>query len=162
MIQVLTPAGAATPADGSDHLDLLVGRVAAGDKGAFRCLYAFLAMRVWCAAVATLPDRVHAPAVTRSTFVELWHLARHHTNRSHANRSHASTRAWIAAITARQIDDRLRTVNAPGPLFDEYDRHVHRELADLLGAGQATIRVSPATFARVDDLDLALATIAAA
>jgi DNA-directed RNA polymerase specialized sigma24 family protein len=151
-----SPCAATRQGGRSNQLALLVTGVAAGDRAAFRCLYAFLAMRVWRTAVQALPDQLHVPAVTRSTFVELWHLAR-----SDGGRSQADTRDWVAAIADRQIDDRLRTLHAPCPFFGDYDRHVHRELAALLGAGPATIRAAPAMFARVDDLELALPTIAA-
>lgn len=148
MIEARTSPRTATAADGHDRLNDLVDRIAARDRAAFRCLFAFLAMPIWREAVRTLPDPRDAPAVTRSTFVEVWHLAGHHVN------SPIATRAWIAAITARQVHDRLGASNASGPFLGDHDAHVHRELAALLGAGQATIRISPATFVRVDDLDL--------
>lgn len=151
MIQALTSARSTTTANGSDCLHLLIDRIAAGDRAAFRCLYAFLAMRVWRDAIRALPHPVDARAVTRSTFLEVWHLAGHHVDHSRID-----TGTWIAAITARQIDDRRRAFNTPCPVLGDYDSHVHRELAALLGAGPAMIRISPATFARVDDLNLDL------
>jgi DNA-directed RNA polymerase specialized sigma24 family protein len=134
-----------------DRLHVLVTRVAAGDRTAFRTLYAFLAMRVWHDAIRLLPP-VDARAVTRSTFVEIWHLAGHH-------RDHRApeTRAWILKITARRIDDRIRFAGAQCLHRDGHDRHTHRELATLLGNGQSTIRTAPATFARVADLATELA-----
>lgn len=149
MIQILMPARAPTPTGGRDRLGLFVDRIAAGDRAAFRCLYAFLAMPVWREAVRSLPCPADARAVTRSTFVEVWHLAEYHTDHSRND-----TRAWIAAITAGRVGDRLRVPNAPDTILADYDRHVHRELVALLGAGRATIRTGPATFTRVDDLDL--------
>jgi hypothetical protein len=44
--------------------------------------------------------------------------------------------------------------------MDGYDAHVHRELRHLL-ARAAPPRTRPSTFASIDDLDHALATIAA-
>jgi DNA-directed RNA polymerase specialized sigma24 family protein len=152
MIEASTSARAAT-AEGSNRLDLLIDRIAAGDRAAFRCLYALLAMAVWRDAVRALPYPVDARAVTRSTFVEVWHLAGHHVDHSRTR-----SRTWIAAITARQIDDRLCAADTPHPLRGDYDRHVHRELAALLGPGPATIRTGPATFARIDDINMELAT----
>jgi hypothetical protein len=134
--------------NGGDPLHDLVARIATGDRAAFRDLYAFLAMRVWRDAVRVLPLPADARAVTRSTFVEVWHLAGHHVGDSGP-----CTRAWIAQVTARHLDDRLRTTDTPAVLRADYDRHTHRELASLLGGGHATIRTGPATFARVDVLD---------
>jgi len=150
MIETLTPARAATAAYGRDRLQDLVVRIAAGDRAAFRGLYGFLAMKVWRDAVRTLPRPIDARAVTRSTFVEVWHLAGHHLDDAGPD-----TRTWIAAITARRVDDRLRVPDTLYLLRDDYDRHTHRELAALLGAGHATMRTGPATFIRVDNLDLA-------
>jgi len=55
----------------------------------------------------------------------------------------------------------VETLRAQTLLPADHDGHVDRELAALLGAGPAIVRVGRATFARVDHLDLALATIAA-
>jgi hypothetical protein len=155
------------PAGAPDHLDRLVSRISAGDRLALRCLYAFLAARVWRTAARALPHPGHALAVTRSTFLEVWHTA--------GAAAHYDARDWIEAITAYQIDERRRLRDEPdrhGPhpgsassrdpavVGFDHDAHTRRELAALLGTGRATIRVSPATFIRVDDLDRALDTIA--
>jgi hypothetical protein len=179
MIELATPpARTATatvdrPAVHHDRLDHLISRIATGDRAAFRCLYAFMAMRVWHSAVEARLSPANAVAVTRSTFVEVWHFA------GAAGRYDA--RDWLAALGARRVNDRLRAIDADGrhgdpvnqpyltangqsqpPDAGDYDSHIHRELTALLGAGDATIRTSPGVFARVDDLDRALATIAAA
>lgn len=153
MIDAPTSAPVATMADGGKRLHHLVARIAVDDRAAFRCLYAFLAMRVWRDAIRALPHPVDARAVTRSTFVEVWHLAAHHVDHSRID-----TRTWIATIVARRVDDRIRALDTPRSLLGDYDRHVHNELAALLGAGHATIRISSATFVHVDDLNLDLAT----
>jgi DNA-directed RNA polymerase specialized sigma24 family protein len=134
--------------DAIDPLNLLLRRIAAGDRAAFRRLYAFLAMRVWRDAVRALPDPADARAVTRATFVEVWHLAGHHFDHDWVD-----IRPWIAGITAQRVGDRLRRPDGPSPLLGDYDRQVQCELATLLGAGHATVRTGPATFARVDDLN---------
>lgn len=82
--------------DGRLTTDCRSGRpITAGDRAAFRTVYAFLALQVWRDAIRLLPH-LDARAVTRSTFVEMWHLADHHLD--HEGRE---TFAWIAAITAR-------------------------------------------------------------
>ncbi|HEU5111159.1 MAG TPA: hypothetical protein VFT95_21670 [Micromonosporaceae bacterium] len=143
MSRPVTPANTGARDSNDDRLRTLVTRIAAGDRAAFRTVYAFLAIRVWRDAVRLLPPD-DARAVTRSTFVEVWHLAGHHLD--HDARE---TRAWIQAITARHIEDRARPVNGGRLLQRDYDRHTQRELISLLGAGGATIRTSPAAFTRV-------------
>src|SRR5437899_11442030 len=98
---------AAEPAASGDHLDRLVSRIAAGDRLAFRCLYAFLAMRVWRTAARALPYPGHALAVTRSTFLEVWHTA--------GAAAHHDARDWIGAITAFRVDERRRVLSGPDP-----------------------------------------------
>jgi RNA polymerase sigma-70 factor (ECF subfamily) len=149
MVEVLPAARAVTAACDNNHFDDLVDRVATGDRAAFRTLFAFMAMRVWRDASGMLPRAADARAVTRSTFVEVWHLARHHLVDSQTD-----TWNWIAAVAARHIDDRLRDADPPQPSSSEYDGHTHRELADLLGTGLAIIRIGRARFARVTDLNL--------
>jgi DNA-directed RNA polymerase specialized sigma24 family protein len=130
----------------SDRLDVLVARIATGDRAAFRTLYAFQAMRVWRDAIRLVPP-VEARAVTRSTFVEIWHLAGHHLDHEACE-----TCAWIVSITARHVDDRIRTADKQSPHDDGHDQHTHYELITLLGNGRATIRTAPGTFTRVVDL----------
>jgi DNA-directed RNA polymerase specialized sigma24 family protein len=115
---------------GDRHSRQLVDRIAVGDRAAFRCLYSRLSRRVWHTAIQALPHPADAHAVTRSTFVEVWRLAKHHVN-------HPPTdiRIWIAAITARKIGERLRTLDSPHAFLGDYDHHVHGELAALLSAG---------------------------
>jgi RNA polymerase sigma-70 factor (ECF subfamily) len=174
MTELAAPPTTATAAlqIGHDRLDHLISRIAAGDRAAFRCLYAFMATRVLDSAVEARLSPNNAVAVTRSTFVEVWQLA--------GAASRYDARDWIAALGTRGVNDRLRTIDANGrhgarldqpyvtadpknqpPTAGDYDTRIHRELIDLLGAGGATIRISPGVFARIDDLDHALATIAA-
>jgi DNA-directed RNA polymerase specialized sigma24 family protein len=123
MVEIMTPAATAVTR-------VLVDRIAVGDRAAFRSLYALLSRRVWWTAVEALPRRVDARAVTRATFIEVWHMARHHID-DQANELHA----WIAAVTAGHLGERLRTLDTPGAFLDDYDRHVHCELAALLAPG---------------------------
>jgi DNA-directed RNA polymerase specialized sigma24 family protein len=150
MIETPAPIHTVT-ANGTDHLRGLIDRIATGDRSAFRCLYAFLAVRVWRDAIRILPLPIDARAVTRSTFVEVWHLAEYHVADAQFD-----SRAWIAAITSRRANDRLRAGDIPSHLRGDYDRQMHCELAALLGTGHATIRIAPVTFTRVDDLDHAI------
>jgi|tagenome__1003787_1003787.scaffolds.fasta_scaffold20970181_4 DNA-directed RNA polymerase specialized sigma24 family protein len=158
---------------GHDRLDQLVSQIATGDRTAFRCLYAFMAMRVWRSAIAAPLGHAGAVAVTQSTFVEVWHLA--------GAAARYDARDWIAAISTRRANDRLRAVDADSrdgvrPVqhlataqrlthaltVGDYDTHIHPELTALLGNGRSMVRTSPGVFIRVDDLDDALSVIAAA
>jgi DNA-directed RNA polymerase specialized sigma24 family protein len=116
--------------DAGERLNGLVDRIAARDPVAFRRLHALLVLPVWRHAVRALPHPLDARAVTRSTFVEVWHMARHHVDEDGID-----SRAWIAAITARRVNDRLRTTDTTRPPHDDHDRHTLRELSALLGAG---------------------------
>jgi len=127
-----------------NRLHALVVRIAAADRAAFRTLYAFEAMRVWRDAIPLVPP-LDARAVTRSTFVEIWHLAGHHLDQDACE-----TRPWIAAVTALHVQARIRA--ADGGRHDDHDQHTYCELLALLGTGRATVRTGPGSFARVGDL----------
>jgi DNA-directed RNA polymerase specialized sigma24 family protein len=142
------PTKRAATADSRDRLGLLIDRIAAGDRAAFRSLYAFLAVRILRDAIRELPHAADARAVTWSTFAEVWHLAG-----DHVGQSRVDTRVWIATIAARRIEERLRNSDPQRATLDDYDSHVHRELAALLGAGPNMIRTSTANFARTDSID---------
>jgi hypothetical protein len=175
MIELPPTATSAIPAPtaGHDRLDHVISGIAAGDRAAFRRLYAFMAMRIWHMATEAPLCPADAVAVTRSTFVEVWHSA--------GAAARYDARDWMATVTAGRVIDRRRLVDANGrrgvhptgpavaadrehqpPTVADYDAHMHRELTALLGVGGATIRTGPGVFARIDDLDHALATIAAA
>lgn len=128
MLKAVTPTHAITTVNASDRLHGLVDRIASGDQVAFRRLYALLARRVWRDAIRALPRPRDARAVTRSTFVEVWHMARHHLDEAGID-----SRAWIATITARRATDRLRGTDTTCPLRDDHDGHTLRELTALLG-----------------------------
>lgn len=174
MIELAAPPARAVdgPVVAHDHLDHLISRIAAGDRAAFRCLYAFMAMRIWHSAIEARLSPVNAVAVTRSTFVEVWHFA--------GAAARYDARDWIAALGTRRINDRLRSIdgnggrgapldqpNVPAPGQSqpqpggEYDTQIDRELTALLGAGRAIIRTSPGVFVGIGDLDHALAAVAA-
>ncbi|GAA1032101.1 hypothetical protein GCM10009557_29530 [Virgisporangium ochraceum] len=123
------PAGIRRQEFYNDRLHDLVIRIAAGERPAFRTLYGLLAPRVWGEAVRLLPPG-DARAVTRSTFVEIWHLARHHLDDETGE-----VRGWVLAITARRVYDRTRSGGGSSSHRDGHDHHTHRELVGLLGPG---------------------------
>jgi DNA-directed RNA polymerase specialized sigma24 family protein len=119
------------------HVHDLVARIATGDRSAFRSLYAFLAMRVWRDASRLMPHPVDSQAITRSTFVEVWHLARHHVDDGGLD-----TDAWIAAITAHEVEERLRGRDTASVVRGDYDRHTYREFAAMFGAGRTAAELA--------------------
>ena len=117
-----------------DRFTGLVGRSAAGDRDAFRCLYAELAAPTWRAAAAWLGCPDAASSVTDATFMEVWYRA---TSFDAAVRG---GREWIASIAARRCEDWLRAANLAGSrgftgAMAEYSRHLRSELAAILMVG---------------------------
>jgi DNA-directed RNA polymerase specialized sigma24 family protein len=129
MTQKSAAAYGQTSARSGTHVHDLVALIATGDRSAFQSLYALLAMRVRRDASRSMPRAVDSQAVTRSTFVEVWHLARHHVDDGGLN-----TDAWIAAITAHKIEERLRGLDNPSLVREDYDRHTYREFAAMMAA----------------------------
>jgi DNA-directed RNA polymerase specialized sigma24 family protein len=141
------PVSVRPPAGG--RLTRLVGRTGAGDRQAFRRLYAGLAARTWRAAVARLGCPDAASSVTDATFVEVWHLAKSF------DPTVDDGEGWIASITARRCQDRLRASNmvgsrVVGDLIADYDMHLRRELGALLAADLATFCDEPLGGAAAD------------
>ena len=121
------------PATGDKFTDL-VRRSAAGDRNAFRRLYADLAAPTWRAAAAWLGCSDAASSVTDATFMEVWYRA---TSFDAAVRGGGE---WIASIAARRCEDWLRAANLAGGrgLTDSmayYSRHLRSELAAILMVG---------------------------
>ena len=112
-------------------LGLLVGRIASGDKAAFRRLYARLHTAVCDHVDGILSRRADVPAVVSSTFVEVWWLARHHSG------SGTDVRTWIAGIAAARAAERERGPERGGLLPPEAS---HVALGQLLGESGTSAR----------------------
>jgi DNA-directed RNA polymerase specialized sigma24 family protein len=108
MIELAAPPAPATaaPTVNHDRLDHVISRVAAGDRVAFRRLYAFMAVRVWRVVAEAPLGPADAVAVARSTFVEVWHSARAGIR--------YDAREWMATVTTGRVNDRLRIIDASG------------------------------------------------
>lgn len=113
-----------------DRLHHLIVRIAAADRSAFRTFYALLAAGVWRDAIRMLPP-ADARAATRSTFIEIWHLAGHHLDHHDEE-----IRTWVLGVTAGHIDDRVRSADGQVAYRSSYDQHTHGELVALLGIGR--------------------------
>jgi len=148
---------APSPAPVSSHLDRLITRTAAGDRAAFRLLYAGLAAHVWCVVITRLRRDV-AAAVVQATFLEARLRAKSYDSAT------GEPREWITAIAVRRAGDRRLGTGGrhrrPDEITLDHDMLVQSQLAEQLGGGPGTIRITAGTFLRVDDLAQALPAIA--
>src|SRR5436190_1487033 len=122
MTRPSTPANTSAAHFRGERLNDLVTRIAARDRVAFRVLYSVLAVPVWRCAVGQLSP-ADARAVTRSTFVEIWHLAGHHPDHERHE-----TWGWVRSIVARRVDDRIRPTDGQPLDGNGHDHHTHLEL----------------------------------
>ena len=125
-----TPRRVSVQPPAGDRFTGLVGRTAAGDCDAFRCLYAELAAPTWRAAATRLGCRDAASSVTDATFVEVWYRAKSF------DATVQEGEGWIASIAARRCEDWLRAANLAGSRvvadsMADYNSHLQRELAAI-------------------------------
>lgn len=97
-------------------------QIADGDADAFRRLCLMLWTPLLASATAAL-GAVHAEPVAAATFLEIWHLARHHRT-DDPNR-------WLYEILARRTVDRLIAGHHDDPAREVCDRLAVRELANV-------------------------------
>ena len=121
----------------------LVGRAAAGDRDAFRRLYAELAVPTRRAAATRLGCSDAADSVTDATFVEVWHVAKSFDATAEEGGD------WVASITARRCEDWLHAANLVGSRvvadsMADYNSHLRRELFAVLAVDPATSCDEPA------------------
>ena len=117
--------------DDQTVLGLLVTRVAAGDRAAFRRLYTRLHTAVCDQVDEILSRSADVPAVVSSTFVEVWWLARHHTAPG------TDVRTWVEAIATARATERERGPGRDGPWPPEAS---HVALGQLLGESGKSAR----------------------
>ena len=89
-------------ADGPADIDVLIGRVARGDAGAFESLYDELAAAVFGLARRVVRDPARAEDVTQEVFLEVWRKA------SRYDRALGSPRTWVLTIAHRRAVDAVR------------------------------------------------------
>jgi hypothetical protein len=118
------------PSNLPETLNVLIGRIAAGDRAALRTLHFVLGDIVAAEVRRTLSDPVEVHAAVCSTFVEVWWLARFHTD------SDADIPAWITFVAGLRTVERKRLISSPQPgaTVVSYDPDISRvALAGLLG-----------------------------
>ncbi len=114
--------GIDVPEDGTepvDHVGELLGRVAAGDEGAFARVYDMLSPRVFGLILRVLVDRAQSEEVLQEVFLEIWQSA----SRFSPNRGQG--RSWVLTIAHRRAVDRVRSSQA------STDRDVRAGFRDL-------------------------------
>lgn len=94
------PAGAV--ASGATQQQVLLERVAAGDKAAFSALYDDIAPRVFGLVKRLLVDHSQSEEVTQEVFLEIWQTA----SRFDPKKGGAAT--WILTMAHRRAVDRVR------------------------------------------------------
>ncbi len=82
-----------------ETLNVLVGRIAAGDRAALRTLYTALADIVCGEVRRALSDPAEVHAAVCSTFVEVWWLAGGHVDPD------TDVMAWLHEIVRRRLAD---------------------------------------------------------
>jgi RNA polymerase sigma-70 factor, ECF subfamily len=87
-------------------LESCVGRVAAGDQGAFAAMYDQLAPTVFGVARRVLRDPSQAEEVTQEVFTEIWRQA------TRFDAARGSVRTWAVTIAHRRSVDRVRSEQA--------------------------------------------------
>jgi RNA polymerase sigma-70 factor, ECF subfamily len=90
-----------TPHDGAD-IDVLVGRVARGDAGAFEALYDEVAPAVYGLARRVVRDPARAEDVTQEVFLEIWRKA------ARFDRALGRAKTWVMTIAHRRAVDAVR------------------------------------------------------
>jgi RNA polymerase sigma-70 factor (ECF subfamily) len=150
----LRPTRRAGPNARANHDAVLLGRVACGDQGAMRILFANHQVSVYRFALRRLHDRTLAEDVTSEVFLEVWRNAGRFEGRS-------AVSTWILGIARHKVfsarprfahvaleDDMLEATGDggedPGAALQAGDRasvlrhcitrlsHEHREIIDLV------------------------------
>ncbi|GAA2574525.1 hypothetical protein GCM10010435_57630 [Winogradskya consettensis] len=101
----------------------LVSRIAAGDPAALRMLYGALCEAAYREIQRVLSHPHDVEAVVQATFVEVWWLARYHTQND-------DIPAWVTAVAAHRAAERHRVVTSGAHLEEEDNRLI---LTRILG-----------------------------
>jgi RNA polymerase sigma-70 factor, ECF subfamily len=84
------------------EIENLIGRIALGDRAAFRALYAATSAKLFGICLRVLKNRTDAEDVLQETFLKIWH------NAAKYQVSGYSPITWLVTIARNQSIDRLR------------------------------------------------------
>lgn len=98
----MTETIAPQPAAEASGLDLLLARVAAGDRAAFQALYRDTSALLLGICVSVLRDRAEAEDALQEAYVAIWHKA------AQFDRSRAAAITWLGSIARHRAIDRRR------------------------------------------------------
>lgn len=110
--------------------EILLKRVALGDRGAFRALYAATAPRLLGICMKLLRDRARAEEALQDAFVRIWERA------GSFDEDKGAALAWMTVVTRRvALNEARRRDNAHNSLDDEDTPEIAADLpeADPLG-----------------------------
>src|ERR1700756_3172461 len=94
------------PPQPSDDLDVLLGRVAHGDRAAFAMVYDLTKTRVYGLVMRILRDPGYSEETTQEVYLEVWRTA------SAYDPAKGSALAWLLTIAHRRAVDRVRAEQA--------------------------------------------------
>lgn len=86
----------------SDDVSVLIGRVALGDRAAFRRLYDLTSPKLFSVCLRILRDRGEAEDALQEVYVKVWH------NASKFQVSGYSSITWLSAVARHHAIDRIR------------------------------------------------------
>lgn len=96
----------------AETVEILVSRVALGDRGVFALLYQRTSAKLFGVCLRILKDRAEAEEALQESYVKIWQ------NSGQYSQSRASAISWLAAIARNQSIDRLRKRRAAGETLD--------------------------------------------
>jgi RNA polymerase sigma-70 factor (ECF subfamily) len=85
------------------EIEKLIGRVALGDRNAFRALYSAVSAKLFGICLRVLKDRSDAEEALQETFVKIW------ANAGRYQVSGYSPMTWLITIARNQAIDRIRS-----------------------------------------------------
>jgi RNA polymerase sigma-70 factor, ECF subfamily len=99
----------------SSEIESLIGKIALGDRAAFRSLYAATSAKLFGVCLRVLKNRTDAEDVLQEAYVKIWH------NAARYQVSGYSPITWLVAIARNQSIDRLRARKPDAAELSEAD-----------------------------------------
>ncbi|MET4093282.1 RNA polymerase sigma-70 factor (ECF subfamily) [Arthrobacter sp. UYCu712] len=131
-----------------ESLQVLLGRIEAGDANAFEDLYSRTVRRLYALALGVIRDRGMAEDVVQEVYVHVWSLAGRY------NRSLGTPLAWLFTLTHRRAVDRVRREQSAL----EHDSRHQRETSAL---GQELTEDLALRRLRAEEVHACLSTLSA-